>query len=64
MAGFDWRPEKVKKPPLFDADIDLLQMALDIYQRDYENCDPVMDRQDWQPVKDLMRKLEQLRMGH
>jgi hypothetical protein len=62
--SFDWRPEKVKKPPLFDADIDLLQTALDLYRRDYEGADILMDRQEWQPVKDLMRKLEQLRTGH
>lgn len=61
---FDWRPDRVKKPPLFDIEIDILQQALDLYRRDYEGCDVIMDRQEWQPVKDLMRKLEQLRTGH
>jgi len=60
----DWRPERLKKPPLHDADIDLLQFALDIYRSDYEGTDSLMDRQGWQPVFDLMRKLEQLRTGH
>lgn len=62
--AFDWRPESVKKPPLFDGEIDILQQALDLYRRDYEGCDPVMDRQDWEPVSSLVRKLEQLRTGH
>ena len=62
--AFDWRPERLKRPPLFDSDIDLLQFALDVYRFEYEGEDTLMDRQDWQPVKDLMRKLEQLRTGH
>jgi hypothetical protein len=64
MSGFDWRPDRLKKPPLLDCEIDVLQRALDIYRFEYAGHDPVMDRQEWQPVSDLMRKLEQLRMGH
>jgi len=60
----DWRPDRVKKPPLFDTEIDILQLALDIYRRDYAGTDVLMDRQDWEPVSSLMRKLEQLRTGH
>ena len=60
----DWRPERLKKPPLFDCEIDIIQQTLDFYRRDYEGCDAIMDRQEWQPVHDLMRKLEQLRTGH
>lgn len=62
--AFDWRPDRLKKPPLLDYEIDTLQRALDIYRFEYEGHEPLMDRQDWQPVSDLMRKLEQLRMGH
>lgn len=60
----DWRPERVKRPPLFDCEIDIIQFALDIYRRDYAGADTLMDRQDWEPVSSLMRKLEQLRTGH
>lgn len=64
----DWRPQSVKarlaRPPLFDVEIDILQRALDIYRFEYEGHDPLMDRQDWAPVADLIRKLEQLRIGH
>ena len=60
----DWRPSHLKKPPLLDADIDLLQLGLDVYRSNYEGYDPHMDRQNWQPVADLIRKLEQLRVGH
>lgn len=60
----DWRPDRVKKPPLFDTEIDILQLALDIYRHEYEGEDSLMDQLGWQPVFDLMRKLEQLRTGH
>lgn len=61
----DWRPEHVKqRPPLLDAEIDILQRGLDVYRFEYEGHDPAMDREDWAPVADLMRKLEQLRIGH
>jgi hypothetical protein len=58
----DWRPDHLKakaKPPLFENEIDILQRALDVYRFEYEGHDVLMDRQDWTPVQDLMRKLEQ-----
>lgn len=62
--AFDWRPERVKTEAFSNSEIDILQFALDVYKSEYENADIAMDRQDWRPVKDLVRKLEQLRVGH
>lgn len=62
--AFDWRPDHVKEKPFSNSEIDILQFALDVYRNEYENADIAMDRQDWRPVKDLVRKLEQLKVGH
>lgn len=60
----DWRPDHVKASHFTNQEIDILQFALDVYKYEYETADIVMDRMEWVPVKDLMRKLEQMRTGH
>lgn len=60
----DWRPDRVKASSFTNQEIDILQFALDVYKNEYETSDIAMDRQEWTPVKDLMRKLEQMRTGH
>lgn len=64
MAGFDWRPQRLKDQSFSNSEIDILQFALDVYESEYQGAHTDMDRQDWRPVKDLVRKLEQLRVGH